>query len=121
MERCLGEKCARLALKAGIAADLQKTSIGILTAATAAGRQKDFDRDFDRSDRRRPPEDFDRSDRRRPPEDFDEDTGQKRNGVTSMVDQLFDENDNDGDSKLSRDEIPESGQRIFDRADKNED
>jgi collagen type III alpha len=38
-----------------------------------------------------------------------------------MVDRLFDENDTDGDGKLSRDEIPERVERLFDRADKNED
>jgi Ca2+-binding EF-hand superfamily protein len=38
-----------------------------------------------------------------------------------MVDRLFDENDNDGDGKLSRDEMPKRAERLFDRADTNED
>ena len=96
----------------------------------------DFDRNFDRS-RRGPPRDFDQ-DRPRP---FSEDSradldrrrgppgGGPRNGeqnqnlqrgrpssLDGLIDRIF-ERDEDGDGRLSRDEMSERGQRMFDWTD----
>jgi len=99
------------------------------------GPSEDFERgrrgpseDFERG-RRGPPEDFERG-RRGPPDrgrsegnerrGFQQEGSAQRTGVSRVINRLF-ENDRDGDDKLSRDEVPQGKQGIFDLADTNQD
>ena len=84
-------------------------------------RDRDFDRDFDRDAGRgrRGPPDRGRSERNER-RGFQQEGSAQQTGVSRVINRLF-ENDRDGDGRLSRDEVPQGKEGIFDLADTNQD